>query len=203
MRFTHTRSSLNSTFSSDKWTLSALSEICRILSRWSENLLTANQLNCCYSKLNRVHHHIPRATLQDRVQEPHHHVRAAATKTNWCKHVFSHSRWVKKEKKEKTHLHSGLASVLSGQVTHVACLQCSGSMCPTACSNSCQYHTGSQSGLRGGEHWPAISDQLSYSKSIYCNLSGPCLRNNHLVISNTKDQEHLQWEEFCPCNIPT
>lgn len=85
--------------------------------------------------------------------------------------------------RKRAHLHSSVASVLSGQVTHVACLQCSRSMCPTACSNSCQYHTDSQSDLRRGGTSPTISDQLSNLKSIYCNLSGARLRDNHLVKS--------------------
>lgn len=63
----------------------------------------------------------------------------------------------------------------------MACLQCSGSMCPTACSSSCRYPTGSRGGLRGGERRPAMSEQLSHSESMNCNSSGPRLRNVHLL----------------------
>lgn len=164
-----------------KLTHLAASEIWRIFSRWFECfLLTASQLNWCWIKLNQVHSYIPHVTLLACVQEPYNHARTAATKANWCKHLFSQSQ---SPAQEKAHLHSCLPFVLSGQVTHVACLRCSGSMCPTACSNSCQYHAASQSGLQGREHRAAISDELFNSKSIYCNSSGPCLSNNHLVAS--------------------
>ncbi len=47
------------------------------------------------------------------------------------------------------HTSSCMASILSGHVTHWACLGCSGSAYTTACSSSCQYPATSHSHWRG------------------------------------------------------
>ncbi len=73
------------------------------------------------------------------------------------------------------HPSSCMASILTGHVTHWACLGCSGSAYTTACSSSCQYPAASHS------HWREVDqhftghkqqpDQL-YAKELCCTAWG-------------------------------
>ncbi len=69
------------------------------------------------------------------------------------------------------HPSSCTASILSGHVTHWACLGCSGSVYTTACSSSCKYPAPSHSHWRGvDKHYTAHNqqpDQL-YVKEMCC-----------------------------------
>ncbi len=68
-----------------------------------------------------------------------------------------------------------MASILTGHVTHWACLGCSGSAYPTACSSSCQYPATSHSHWRGvDQHFTGHNqqpDQL-YVKEMCCTAWG-------------------------------
>ncbi len=73
------------------------------------------------------------------------------------------------------HPSSCMASILTGHVTHWACLVCSGSAYTTACSNSCQYPATSHSHWRGvDQHSTGHNqqpDQL-YAKEMCCTAWG-------------------------------
>ncbi len=53
------------------------------------------------------------------------------------------------------------ASILTGHVTHWACLGCSGSAYTTACSSSCQYPATSHSHWRGVDQHPTINNLIN------------------------------------------
>ncbi len=73
------------------------------------------------------------------------------------------------------HPSSCMASILTGHVTHWACLGCSGSAYTTACSSSCQYPATSHSHWRGvDQHSTGHNqqpDQL-YAKEMCCTAWG-------------------------------
>ncbi len=73
------------------------------------------------------------------------------------------------------HPSSCMASILTGHVTHWACLGCSGSAYTTACSSSCKYPATSHSHWRGvGQHSTGHNqqpDQL-YAKEMCCTAWG-------------------------------
>ncbi len=73
------------------------------------------------------------------------------------------------------HPSSCMASILTGHVTHWACLGCSGSAYMTACSSSCQYPATSHNHWRGvDQHYTGHNqqpDQL-YVKEMCCNAWG-------------------------------
>lgn len=51
-----------------------------------------------------------------------------------------------------------------------------------------------------------VTNSLIQSQFIATCLDLVCviiIWSDRRIISNTKDQEHLQWEEFCPRNVPT
>ncbi len=70
---------------------------------------------------------------------------------------------------------SCMASILTGHVTHWACLGCSGSVYTTACSSSCQYPATPHSHWRGvDQHSTGHNqqpDQL-YAKEMCCTAWG-------------------------------
>ncbi len=73
------------------------------------------------------------------------------------------------------HPSSCMASILTGHVTHWACLGCSGSAYTTACSSSCQYPATSHRHWRGvDQHSTGHNqqpDQL-YAKEMCCTAWG-------------------------------
>ncbi len=73
------------------------------------------------------------------------------------------------------HPSSYMASILTGQVTHWACLGCSGSVYTTACSSSCQHPATSHSHWRGvDQHYTGHNQQpyQLYVKEMCCTVWG-------------------------------
>ncbi len=61
-----------------------------------------------------------------------------------------------------------MASILTGHVTHWACLGCSGSAYKTACSSSCQYPATSHSHWRGVDQLSTGHNQQPYQLNKMC-----------------------------------
>ncbi len=73
------------------------------------------------------------------------------------------------------HPSSCMASILTGHVTHWACLRCSGSAYTTACSNSGQYPATSHSHWRGVDQHSTSHNQQPdqlYTKEMCCTAWG-------------------------------
>ncbi len=89
---------------------------------------------------------------------------SSTTITSCCKDLYTIPEIWK-------HPSSCMASILTGQVTHWACLGCSASAYTTACSSSCQYPVTSHSHWRGvDQHYTGHNqqpDQL-YVKELCC-----------------------------------
>ncbi len=64
------------------------------------------------------------------------------------------------------HPSSCMASILTGHVTHWACLGCSGSAYTTACSSSCQYPATSHS------HWRGVDNLINSMRRRCCTAWG-------------------------------
>ncbi len=102
---------------------------------------------------------------------PSPHVAAWYCKAPCCKDLFTiPGSW--------KHPSSCMASILTGHVTHWACLGCSGSACTTACSSSCQYPATLHRHWRGVDQHSTGStgcnqqpDQL-YAKEMCCTAWG-------------------------------
>ncbi len=86
------------------------------------------------------------------------------------------------------HPSSCMASILTGHVTHWACLGCSGSAYTTACSSSCQYPATSHSHWRGvDQHSTGHNqqpDQL-YAKEMCCTAWGKWW--SHQILTGFRD----------------
>ncbi len=103
---------------------------------------------------------------------------SSTTITSCCSMIMPHvARICTQFLKAKKHPSSCMASILTaaGQVTHWACLGCSGSVYTTACSTSCQYSATSYSHWRGVD-WHSTGhnqqpDQL-YVKEKCCTVWG-------------------------------
>ncbi len=95
-------------------------------------------------------------------------------------------------------LNSCMASILTGHVTHWACLGCSGSVYTKACSSSCQYPATSHSHWRGvDQHFTGHNqqpDQL-YAKEMCCTARGKWW--SHQILTGFRTSSFL----FYPCLI--
>ncbi len=87
-----------------------------------------------------------------------------------------------------------MASILTGHVTHWACLGCSGSVYTTACPSSCQYPATSHSHWRGvDQHATGYNqqpDQL-YAKEMCCTAWGKW--GSHQILTGTVKLHILEW----------